>query len=315
MTYSASIKEQKENKYRFVMSCQGMTVYDRENLLTVRLDRQEAENIIGKKVDFDKYDYHCEVAHLEISNRCNMKCPYCYIGDKDGIELNTDSWKKIIHNLAQAGIFQVTFGGGEPTLRADLFWLAEEVNSVGMNLGMTTNGLELIHLDAVLLKKYFKQINVSWHSNRAVVEEALKFLSVYHVRSGINYTFSKELARDNEVVKELAREYDSEVLYLVYKPVIKDDTNQIPGDEVYKIAKEAANQGTKVAVDGPCINKCLMKKKFVDVDRLGNVYPCSFVRKSMGNLLEKDFKDIWKSRGPQEKCPYVELKEEARISG
>jgi len=50
-----------------------------------------------------------------------------------------------------------------------------------------------------------------------------------------------------------------------------------------------------------------MKKRFIDVDHLGNVFPCSFVRKSMGNLLENNLHDIWASRGEQEECPYIEI--------
>jgi len=94
---------------------------------------------------------------------------------------------------------------------------------------------------------------------------------------------------------------------LVYKPVIKDKKNQIDPVDVFTAAKKAANEGLRVAVDGPCVNQCLMKQKFIDVDHMGNVFPCSFVREPLGNLLERDFKDIWKERGDQIECPYVKL--------
>jgi MoaA/NifB/PqqE/SkfB family radical SAM enzyme len=110
------------------------------------------------------------------------------------------------------------------------------------------------------------------------------------------------------MIKFLANEFNAEILYLVYKPVIKDLRNQISGKEVYKVAKVAANEGLHVAVDGPCINQCLAKKKFIDVDHAGNVFPCSFVREPMGNLLKSSLKDIWKNRGPQIKCPFVKFK-------
>ena len=53
----------------------------------------------------------------------------------------------------------------------------------------------------------------------------------------------------------------------------------------------------------------MAKKRFIDVDNLGNVFPCSFIRESMGNLLENDLKKIWHNRGEQTKCPYIEIKE------
>jgi len=115
------------------------------------------------------------------------------------------------------------------------------------------------------------------------------------------------MSRDNDIVTYLAKEYDAEILYLVYKPIRKDTRNQVSPQDVYRVAKRAADDGLKVAVDGPCVNQCLMKKKFVDVDHYGNVYPCSFIRTPIGNLLKTDFRDIWKRRGPQEECPYVQF--------
>jgi MoaA/NifB/PqqE/SkfB family radical SAM enzyme len=312
MTCSASIKEPKKGKYRFTMSRSGLIAYDKEGLTTIRFNEEETSELLNRKVNLSKYDHFCEVAHLEISNTCNMQCEYCYVDNKNGIELPTKDWEYIIDNLASSGVFQVSFGGGEPTLRKDLFKLAKHVYDTGMNLGMTTNGGILTTLDPVLLHKYFQQINVSWHGSPDIFEEALEFLKEAGIPRGINYCYSKQLARDKDMVKFCAKEYDAELLYLVYKPVIKDTRNQISSHEVYMAAKEAANEGLKVAVDGPCVNQCLMKRKFVDVDHLGNVYPCSFVRKPLGNLLKKDFKEVWKNRGEQDECPFVKFRKEEK---
>ena len=292
------------------MSKNGLIVYDKETPCTVRFDQAETLELTGQRIDFSKYDEVCEVAHLEISASCNMKCKYCYVGHKGGKELSTDNWKKILDELAASGIFQVSFGGGEPTLRKDLFQIAKYVRLLGMNLGMTTNGIDLHRLNPKHLKAYFNQINVSWHQNPEVVERALAYLDKHDIPRGINYCFSKPMSKDNDVVKFLAETFHAEILYLVYKPVIKDTKNQIVGEEVYKVAKEAANEGLRVAVDGPCVNKCLAKQKFVDIDSSGYVFPCSFIRKPIGNLLVDNFKDIWKNRGQKDECPYVNLEKE-----
>lgn len=317
MISSASIKEVKKfaSKYKLRLSPDGLIVYDRTIPCTVRYNHAETEKLAGKKIDFSKWDEVCEVAHLEISNTCNMNCAYCYVQDKKKGFLNTSSWKKIIKNISNAGVFQVSFGGGEPTMRPDLFELAKYVDECGMNLGMTTNGKELHRLDPIALRRYFKQINVSWHENADTVEKALMFLQRFKIPRGINYCFSKQMAKDNDVVKCLAENHQAEILYLVYKPVIKDTKNQIDGESVYKIAKQAANEGLRVAVDGPCVNKCMMKKKFIDVNSFGDVYPCSFVRSPLGNLLKMDLQTIWKNRGEQDECPFVKFNKEGKTSG
>ena len=54
---------------------------------------------------------------------CNLQCRHCYAAgqpEAEGKELNTEQWKKIIDRLKSAGVPQVTFTGGEPTLRRDL---------------------------------------------------------------------------------------------------------------------------------------------------------------------------------------------------
>jgi len=305
---------EKAKKFRFAMSRDGIIAYDRETPMTIRFSPEESNEMTKRIYDYKSMDWYCEVAHLEISNACNMNCWYCYTGAKEKKELATIEWRHIIENLAKGGVFQVSFGGGEPTLRKDLFLLAQIVNDTGMNLGMTTNGTTIPDMDGDQmrsLKAYFKQINVSWHENAKIVERALRVLRNWEIPIGINYAFSRSMQKDNEVVKELAKEYNAELLYLVYKPINMDFKEQVPAEIVRDYAQKAANDRIRVAVDGPCVNQCLMKRKFIDVDSMGNVYPCSFVRKPLGNLLDTDFSEIWKNRGEQDECPFVKFERKA----
>ena len=55
---------------------------------------------------------------LELTYRCNLNCPYCYVGeDRRKNELSTDEWYKIINQIPKYGI--ATLVGGEPLLRSD----------------------------------------------------------------------------------------------------------------------------------------------------------------------------------------------------
>ena len=59
---------------------------------------------------------------------CNQKCIHCYAGEQEYAikeELTTEQWKKIIDKIKKARIPQITFTGGEPTLREDLVELVE----------------------------------------------------------------------------------------------------------------------------------------------------------------------------------------------
>ena len=79
---------------------------------------------------------------------CNQKCLHCYaagqtLGQRP--ELTTDQWKALLEKLRRANIPQVTFTGGEPTLRQDLVELAEAaqwfVTRLNTNGRMLTSAL------------------------------------------------------------------------------------------------------------------------------------------------------------------------------
>lgn len=81
------------------------------------------------------------IAHLGITSVCNMRCEYCSIRKpyNKTRELSTEEWKIIIKKLADLGIFQIGFTGGEPTLRKDLVELAQYVDSLKCTFNLTTN--------------------------------------------------------------------------------------------------------------------------------------------------------------------------------
>ena len=59
---------------------------------------------------------------------CNQKCLHCYAAGQpmgESHELTTAEWKDVLARLRAANIPQVTFTGGEPTLRGDLVELVD----------------------------------------------------------------------------------------------------------------------------------------------------------------------------------------------
>ena len=75
---------------------------------------------------------------------CNQKCVHCYAAGQSGAEeqeLSTEQWKKILDTCRSIGVPQVTFTGGEPTMRADLpeligyaRWFITRLNTNGVCL-------------------------------------------------------------------------------------------------------------------------------------------------------------------------------------
>lgn len=81
---------------------------------------------------------------LALTYRCNNNCAHCYNArPRQGIELNTDSWKQVLDQVWAVGIPHVVFTGGEPTLRGDLPELIAHAEKNGMIAGLNTNGRRL----------------------------------------------------------------------------------------------------------------------------------------------------------------------------
>ena len=75
---------------------------------------------------------------------CNQRCVHCYAAGQvhaEEPELSTEEWKKIIDRCREIGIPQLTFTGGEPTMREDLAelidharWFITRLNTNGVRL-------------------------------------------------------------------------------------------------------------------------------------------------------------------------------------
>jgi len=79
---------------------------------------------------------------LYITYRCNLKCPYCYLGDrKRKIDMSINTAGPLLKKLLALGARKITFLGGEPTLHPFLPQFINTAKAVGFDyLRLDTNG-------------------------------------------------------------------------------------------------------------------------------------------------------------------------------
>src|SRR6516164_7104382 len=83
---------------------------------------------------------------LEVTHRCPLQCPYCSNPvelDRASTELATEEWKKVLTELAEIGVLQIHFSGGEPTARKDLVELVKHASDVGLYTNLITSAVLL----------------------------------------------------------------------------------------------------------------------------------------------------------------------------
>lgn len=79
-------------------------------------------------------------AEIEVTNRCNLRCVYCYAeANRSKVELSTAQWIEILTGMHKNGLRAVLFSGGEPFMHRGfmdiLAWAGDrmviEINSNG----------------------------------------------------------------------------------------------------------------------------------------------------------------------------------------
>jgi uncharacterized radical SAM superfamily Fe-S cluster-containing enzyme len=83
-------------------------------------------------------------AILNVTERCNLKCSYCFEGDLSTDEPALDYIKSSLRDMASKGITFVHLSGGEPTVRDDIPEIARYAVSLGFEyVQLNTNGIRL----------------------------------------------------------------------------------------------------------------------------------------------------------------------------
>lgn len=90
-----------------------------------------------------KRTYRPALVSWNLTKKCNLACPHCYMeaGDKAEVELTTDQCLTLVDEMKALGTEMLILTGGEPLLRRDIFDIARHASSQGMWVVMGTNGV------------------------------------------------------------------------------------------------------------------------------------------------------------------------------
>lgn len=81
--------------------------------------------------------------YYELTRRCNLHCQQCFASCRtaDPSELPSETVFAVLRQLAAAGVINVRFTGGEPSLRSDLLQILEYARGLGLVVSLQTNGV------------------------------------------------------------------------------------------------------------------------------------------------------------------------------
>ena len=106
------------------------------------------------------------VLTAELTYRCNHTCLFCscpWEADRTikATELSAGEWADVFRAVRQRGVEQVTFSGGEATLRDDFFEILDAAKELGFSIGVISNGRRIDRAFLQRLQKYHVLLSVS----------------------------------------------------------------------------------------------------------------------------------------------------------
>lgn len=107
---------------------------------------------IGHKRDWDRYAPFVTTLAVDVTNRCNLRCPVC-VSSADETPEEEPTVEEIVHWLPDIprGTFRpnVALIGGESTLRADLPDIVRAIQRRGFVVRLNSNGINLLRDEIV----------------------------------------------------------------------------------------------------------------------------------------------------------------------
>lgn len=134
---------------------------------------------------------------LKLTERCNCRCQMCEIWkenrDAKG-ELTTNDWKKVLLGLREwLGKRHIWFTGGEAFLRPDCIELIGYGSSLGLSIGVITNGILLTPSKMpLLIEAGLNEYHVSIDSMNPEIHDYLRGIPGAHTRATENVLALKD---------------------------------------------------------------------------------------------------------------------------
>nr|MDO8097691.1 radical SAM protein [Candidatus Njordarchaeota archaeon] len=112
------------------------------------------------------------------TNRCNLNCLHCHQDSSptsSSSELTTSQAFKVIDNMSDAGVAILTFSGGEPLLRKDLYDAIQRANDNSMLCTIASNGtLMTSQVARKLAKAGIRRVEIGLDGARAETHDFLR---------------------------------------------------------------------------------------------------------------------------------------------
>nr|MBU1327678.1 radical SAM protein [Candidatus Omnitrophota bacterium] len=260
---------------------------------------------------------------FNLTYRCQCSCDYCWCSryEKNTTEeLSLAEVKRTVDQIAQrSSLFTlVSFVGGEPLLREDIYQIVKYATKRGLFVEMETNGVLLSESCVLKLKSSgLNHIFVRIEGSDETAHDSVSHcpgcfkLAIEGIRrclrAGLSCSIfanaSREKIRNGQVERiiDLAKRLRVNSVRVIYPTLaggwINAENQRLSAEEEAKVAALLEPGFVYLESTGSCSKgssrSCAaLQKKFFHISCYGEIQPCPFVPLSFGNIRQRDLNEI-----------------------
>lgn len=290
-------------------------------------------------------------AQLDLTYRCNEQCVHCYLDHDDHGEMTTVEIKHLLKEMAESGVFILTFSGGEIFLRKDFFEILECARSLTFCIKLKTNAVLIREAQAARLRELgVESIQISIYSHRPEVHDAItkvagslrrsidaiRFLKSQDLKVILANVLMTENMQDYHGVRALADELGAEyTLDPTITPKMDGDRSildlnagetalrRLFRDELLVGNAEEfctpppvrqGQNGQAHSVESMDSLPCSAGHTACYISPYGEFYPCVQFPLSCGNVRQRRFIDIWRNSEQLKEVRSIRLRDMSSCS-
>jgi len=302
----------------------------------------EIEQLKEPFVRFEKLFLRPAQVQVDLTNRCNLNCVYCYNKENslDGEELSDEEFNIIISKIIkELNPVYVSFSGGEPLLRKNLFFeLSERLKKNNIEVHLNTNSLLITEEIAKKLKELnIDKINInidslekqdSMRGGEKLIEKTINSLNIlkkYFPKEKISIAcvITKMNYKDLLNIAEYVKEQGFMEIHLLDMIPCEQNSKKFflskeEWNDFYEIYKKIKEMGVKIKPNHALlflkefeehvkVPFCMAGRLKMVLTADGKVVPCNYFKKSefvCGDALKDNLLDIWKNSPIMNKFRY-----------
>lgn len=264
------------------------------------------------------------------TNACNARCVHCSTAAAKRLpgELTTLQAKDLFSELASLGVFDIAVSGGEPLTRPDIIEVLEHMRSVGLKIGVGSNGSTVTPTIVRKLKELqVSRLQISIDGTQEIHDLARRWIGLFQraknaiqlgIEAGLNVHVCMTLHNLNHRVLEdvvaLCAEWGVKRFnlsrfiptgrgeasldlpkYLWKEMIFKYEAIRQHYRGVMEMTSHLS-QAVLVDPDLDCYSGFIGCQAGIGqgcIGPTGDVSPCVMLPMAVGNVKEKPFREIW----------------------